>query len=136
MSGPTGLDILLVEDDEVDVLAFRRAAEGLGWRIRTLKSAEDALEALRTRAGRSPLVVLDLNLPGLDGHAFLDRLRADAAGRLVPVIVLTTSRDPRDVGAAWGAHVAGYFAKPLDRADYRAMVVAIDQYWSRSEPPP
>jgi CheY-like chemotaxis protein len=136
MSSPTGLDILLVEDDEVDVLAFRRAAEGLGWRIRLAPGAEEALIALRTRSGKAPLVVLDLNLPGLDGHDFLARLRAEPGGRNVPVIVLTTSRDPRDVAAAWAAHVAGYFAKPLDRSDYRNMVLAIDQYWSRSEAPP
>jgi CheY-like chemotaxis protein len=136
MSPPAGLDILLVEDDEVDVLAFRRASEGLGWRIRVAAGAEEALAALRSRRGRPPLVVLDLNLPGIDGHGFLARLRAESGGAAVPVVVLTTSRDPRDVAAAWGAHVAGYFAKPLDRVEYRAMVVAIGHYWSRSESPP
>jgi len=136
MSGTNSLDILLVEDDDIDVLAFRRAATGLHWRIHTVASTEEALAVLHNRSGRAPLVVLDLNLPGLSGHDFLSRLRAEPSGRDVVVIVLTTSRDPRDIAEAWSKHIAGYFAKPLDPADYRDMVVALDRYWSRSETPP
>ena len=136
MNGANVLDILLVEDDEIDVLAFRRAAADLHWRIRTAASAEEALTLLRSRTGRAPLIVLDLNLPGLNGHDFLSRLRAEPTGRDLAVIVLTTSRDPRDIASAWAKHISGYFAKPLDPTDYREMVIAIDQYWSRSETPP
>lgn len=129
-------EILLIEDDDIDVLAFRRAAEGFGWRIAVARSADDALAQLALGTGRKPLIVLDLNLPGLDGHGFLARLRADPTLAALPVVVLTTSTDRRDIARAYGAQVAGYFAKPLDRGAFRAVVTAIHDYWSRAEPPP
>ena len=129
-------EILLIEDDDIDVLAFRRAAEGFGWRIAVARSADEAIAQLSVGSGRRPLIVLDLNLPGLDGHGFLARLRADASLASIPVVVLTTSTDRRDITRAYGAQIVGYFAKPLDRGAFRAVVTAIHDYWSLAEPPP
>lgn len=124
---------LLIEDDQVDDLAFRRAAAqaGLTAPIITVASAEAALAQM----GRSPrprIIILDLNLPGRDGLDVLPELRTGGA----PVVVLTTSRDERDRDRAHTGGAAGYFAKPLDRRAYQAVIDCLVRYWTLAEEPP
>ncbi len=123
---------LLIEDDQVDDIAFRRAAAqaGLTAPIITATTAEAAL----VQMGRSPrprIVILDLNLPGRAGLDILSELRAAGA----PVVVLTTSRDERDRDRAHAGGAAGYFAKPLDRHAYQAVIDCLVRYWCLAEEP-
>lgn len=113
--------ILLVDDDEVDRMAVKRAfrVHGIGNPIVEVENGQEALEALRT--GRVPcpyLVLLDLRMPVMDGHAFLDALRKEPVHGRAVVLVLTTSDHPSDVMEAYGQHVAGYVRKTSAAQDF------------------
>ncbi len=134
------LDLLLVEDDEVDVLAMRRALAACAppHRLHVASDGQAALAVLRLRpvaAAARWLVLLDLNLPRMGGLELLAALRADAALASVPVVVLTTSGDGGDIRAAFRHQVAGFFRKPLDPAQAAATMSTITAYWTLSELP-
>ena len=133
------LNILLVEDDQVDVMNVRRAFEKN--RITNpLYVAGDGLEALEMlRAGKVPrerrLVLLDLNMPRMNGIEFLRELRADPALHLTPVVVLTTSDDERDKIKAYDLNVAGYLLKPVTFTNFVEAMAALNKYWTLVELP-
>lgn len=129
--------LLVVDDDDVDVLAVRRAVRALPQRpeLAVARDGHEALERLRSGALRQPCVLLlDLNMPGLDGIATLDALRADPDLCSTVVFVLTTSRSPDDVAAAYARQVAGYFVKD-ERVPLREILAWICRYAEISELP-
>lgn len=140
MSGklsPPALELILIEDDEVDAMAVRRAIQALEPQpeLRIYPRADRALQdpALSPGGhGPPPLVLLDLNLPGLSGLAFLRQLRTKGFRADTPVVVLTTSADHRDRAAALQLHAAGYFVKPVDAGELRDLIAMLAAYWRRS----
>jgi len=124
---------LLIEDDGVDEQAFRRAVAqaGLTAPVVCATSTETALARLR-ETPRPLLIVLDLNLPGRGGLDALSELRVHQ----IPIVVLTTSCDERDIASAYAAGACGYFAKALDRTTYQDTVATMVRYWSISEDAP
>jgi CheY-like chemotaxis protein len=133
------LNILLVEDDEVDVMNVRRAFQK-NHIANPLFVAGDGLEALEAlRGGRVPrerrLVLLDLNMPRMNGIEFLRALRADPELCATPVVVLTTSNDERDRLQSYAHNVAGYLVKPVASPAFVELMTALNAYWSRVELP-
>lgn len=133
------LNILLVEDDQVDVMNVRRAFQKANI-ANPLFVAENGLEALAMlREGKIPqtnrLVLLDLNMPKMNGLEFLRALRADAT--LVPtcVVVLTTSNEDRDRIEAYNLNVAGYLLKPVTFTNFVDVMVTLNKYWTLVEMP-
>lgn len=127
------LTFLLVEDDEVDVATIRRALALSGVAHRLLVASEGGAALTMLRASHSRTVVmLDLNLPGLGGLGLLRALRSDRDLSGVPVVVMTTSDDVRDVATAYALHAAGFFRKPLEPAHCLDAVRAIAAYWTES----
>ena len=111
------VSFLLVEDDELDVEAFRRLIRKQRFDAH-LEIATDGAEAIRalqesarSAANNQPIVCLDMNMPGMNGHEFLKELRADAELRSTIVFVLTSSDHERDIRMAYDQNVAGYFLK-------------------------
>ena len=133
------LNILLVEDDQVDVMNVKRAFEKN--RITNpLYIASDGMEALQMlRSGKVPeerrIVLLDLNMPKMNGIEFLRELRADRALHLTPVVVLTTSTDERDKINAYDLNVAGYLVKPVTFVNFVEVMAALNKYWALVELP-
>jgi CheY-like chemotaxis protein len=134
--------VLLVEDDEVDRLAVRRAfaKHGVANEIVEAMNGREALEALRGGAGRAPLerpyvILLDLNMPVMNGVEFLDALRADPALSDAVVFVLSTSRSAGDVTEAHRRNVAGYIAKSNAGDGFREAVRLLESYWRLVELP-
>lgn len=130
--------ILLVEDDEVDVMGIQRAFEKL--RIAnpiTVKyNGLEALEFLRNGLIRTPyLILLDLNMPRMNGIEFLTELRQDPALHNAIVFVLTTSKDQEDRLAAYNLNVAGYIVKSNIGRDFMKLVHMLDHYWRLIEFP-
>ena len=130
-------NILLVEDDEIDVMNARRAFQK-GNITSPLFHAEDGLQALEMlRDGSVPrerrLVLLDINMPRMNGIEFLRELRADAALKATPVVMLTTSDEEHDRVAAYGLNVAGYLLKPVRFVAFVELMITLNHYWTLME---
>jgi len=133
------LNILLVEDDEVDVMNVRRAFTKNNI-TNPLFHASDGAEALeRLRGGEIPterrLVLLDLNMPRMNGIEFLRELRADPELAATTVVVLTTSNDERDRIEAYNLNVAGYLLKPVTFGNFCDVMATLNKYWTLVELP-
>ncbi len=129
------VQILLVEDSSDDVLLTRKALlrARIANELHVASDGEQAMRFLRDEhAGPRPdLVLLDLNLPGMDGREVLEEIKRDPALRQIPVVVLTTSAEERDVVRAYDAHVNAYVTKPLSFDDFIEAVRSIENFWLR-----
>ncbi len=133
------LNIVLVEDDAVDVMNVQRAFKKNNI-ANPLFIATDGVEALALlRSGKIPsrnrLVLLDLNMPKMNGIEFLRALRADEALASTSVVVLTTSNDDRDKLAAYKLNIAGYLIKPVTFSKFVDIMAALNKYWTLVELP-
>jgi CheY-like chemotaxis protein len=133
------LNILLVEDDDVDVMNVQRAFKRNNI-LNPLWVAGNGLEALAMLRGNEMpkdhrLILLDLNMPKMNGIEFLREIRSDPHLRPLPVVVLTTSRDERDRVEAYDLNVAGYLVKPVAFADFADLMAALNKYWTLVEYP-
>ncbi|MER7931561.1 response regulator [Streptomyces sp. NPDC048409] len=124
-------DVLLVEDDEADALLIQDALQARG--ARRLTQVQDGvagLEYLRDRANPRPdLIVLDLNMPRMNGRELLAVIKEDEDLRTIPVVVLTTSSAPEDVTGAYRKHANAYVTKPVNLDDFERAVQSIDMFY-------
>ena len=137
------INILLVEDDEVDVMNVRRAFKK-GHITNPLYVAGNGIEALAMlRDNGHPalvprerrLILLDLNMPKMNGIEFLTELRADPQLKQIPVVILTTSSEDRDRVSAYDLNVAGYLLKPVTFSTFVETMTTLNQYWALCEMP-
>lgn len=130
--------ILLVEDDAIDRMTVERALREIRVTntLEMVGNGEEALEFLRDPAREQPgIILLDLNMPKMNGIEFLKFVKADESLRRIPVVVLTTSKDEQDRVDSFSLGVAGYMVKPVDYMQFVEVVKAIDLYWTLSEMP-
>lgn len=129
--------LLLVEDDDIDILAVRRTLRALefGGDLYVARSVEEGLRWVCTVDRRADLVLLDLNLPERSGHEFLTDLRVLRSEALPPVVVLTSSAEPKDLERCFAASASGYFVKSLDSDALANTLRTILQYWTLSKRP-
>lgn len=134
------VSILLVEDNDLDAEKLQRILDRLGDK-RPITRARDGIEALELlrdpeRQPRPPFVIiLDLNMPRMNGQEFLAELRADSSLKGLPVVVLTTSDRRADIEQAYSNQVSGYLTKPIDLEDTAAMLQSICEFWGRCQFP-
>lgn len=131
--------ILLVEDDPGDQELTRRALlDGeVSHQLHVVEDGEEALDYLFRRgryaeAADCPvpdLILLDLNLPKLNGKQVLDQIQNDPKLRRIPVVILTTSQQERDIQQCYDSGASSYIVKPVAIDDFMRMVHCIDQYW-------
>ncbi len=130
--------VLLVEDDSIDAMTVQRAFRELKVTnpLRRATNGEEALAYLGDEANDKPCVILlDLNMPKMNGTEFLRIAKADPVLRRIPVIVLTTSSEERDVVESFRQSAAGYIIKPVDYRNFVEAIRTIDVYWTLSELP-
>ncbi|MEO1272537.1 MAG: response regulator [Myxococcota bacterium] len=127
--------ILIIDDDDIDARSIRRAFKKAGFSAPFLRAhdGEEALALLRGEDGHSApptrvMVLLDINMPRMDGLEFLGEVRADIRLRQLPIFVLTTSDDDRDINGAYNAHVAGYLVKQRIGAAFEHLPELIAPY--------
>jgi len=128
--------VLLIEDNPDDVLLTKRAfaKANLVNEVIVAEDGADALERLLPADGTPgvvPVVILlDLNLPIIDGHEVLRRLRADPRTRLLPIVVLTTSAEERDLVEAYEHGANSYVRKPVDFIEFLEAAKTLGLYWA------
>jgi CheY-like chemotaxis protein len=130
--------ILLVEDDQVDAMTVKRALKELKVTnpLVHVENGEAALMHLRDPAVEKPcIILLDLNMPIMNGIEFLQVVKHDEKLRATPVIVLTTSEEQQDKVNSFNLGVAGYMAKPVDYRQFVEVMRSINTYWTISEMP-
>ena len=141
-TNPPHPHILLIEDSDEDFMAFARCIErtGLKHTLHRCRDGDEALEFLFLRgryadpqaAPRPSLILLDLNLPGTDGREVLAQVKRDERVRAIPIIVLTSSTDPRDASECYQQGANGYQAKSIDYEQFRQGVQRTVDYWFRT----
>jgi CheY-like chemotaxis protein len=130
--------ILLVEDDSVDAMMVKRALKDLN--VTNLlvhtPNGKEAFEYLTGEGNERPcIILLDLNMPKMNGVELLKIIKADDVLKKIPVVVLTTSRDAEDKFETFELGAAGYIVKPADYKKFVEAVRTIDIYWTLSELP-
>ena len=131
--------LVVVEDDWLAVKILQRAlsTRKLDYALEAVTGGREALDFLRSETMTDSLletviVLLDLNMPGMDGHEFLDELRADSRLRKTIVFVVTSSDFPQDISKAYDRNVAGYFTK----ANLAGLLDTVQHYAANVEFPP
>jgi CheY-like chemotaxis protein len=127
-----------VEDDRVDAMTVKRALREIHVSnpVVNAKNGEEALAWLRTPDHAPPcIILLDLNMPRMNGLEFLQEMKHDPHLRKAPVIILTTSKDERDRMESFNIGVAGYMVKPVDYIQFVDIIRTINMYWTLSELP-
>jgi chemotaxis family two-component system response regulator Rcp1 len=133
---PKPIDILLVEDNPGDVRLTREALKE-GKVINKLNVVGDGIEALaylrhEGRFAKLPhpdLILLDLNLPKMDGREVLEKIKTDPKLRRIPVVILTTSKSEEDIIMSYDLHANCYITKPVDLDQFITVVMAVEDFW-------
>ena len=129
------LNILLVEDDTIEVMKFNRVLRTLASKHKIIEAnnGEEALRVLSSKENLPDIIVLDLNMPKLNGLEFLSILKNDETLKYIPSIILTTSSNHKDLLECYRIGIAGYILKPLKYDDYVERITNLLNYWSNNE---
>ena len=136
MNGSKQGTLLVVEDNDDDFLFTERAFKKSRFAnplVRT-RNGEEALDYLYQRgqfadAPRPAMMLLDLNMPGINGYTVLEKIKSDPSLRSIPVVVLTTSDDPRDIEKCYDIGANSYVHKPVDLPGFIEAIARLKDYW-------
>lgn len=131
-TGP--LRILVVDDDDADAFMIEEVLAGasLSVTVDRARDGREALDLLRADGARPDLILLDLNMPRMDGRQTLAEVKNDPALQAIPVIVLTTSGSPPDVLASYRQHANAYVTKPIDLVEFETVVSRISRFFGET----
>ena len=132
----SGIEILLVEDNEGDVQLTREALDRAKVRnnLHVTSDGVEAMDFLRRKNGfsaapRPDLVLLDLNLPNMDGREVLQEMKSDPSLKTIPVVVITSSEAEQDIVKTYALSANCYVTKPLDLSQFMRVVQSISEFW-------
>lgn len=133
---PNVPDILIIDDSESDALLMQEAVKDtiVANSIHTVTSAADAIQFLEQKgayaaAPRPDLILLDLNMPDMSGHTLLENIKQDPRFSFIPVIVLTTSSDEKDIAQCYRSHANCYVVKPVNFMKFKKVIAVINEFW-------
>ncbi len=129
------LTILLIEDDQIEIMKFNRILTKIDseHEIIEANNGEDALNILSNKEALPSLILLDLNMPKVNGIEFLKILKNGEALKYIPTVILTTSNNYKDMLECYKIGIAGYMVKPLKYEDYKNKLIKVLSYWSVNE---
>ena len=129
------LKILLIEDDTIELMKLNRAMLSLNMnhKVTEINNGEDALELLLNEEYYPDIILLDLNMPKINGIEFLSILKTNESLKFIPTIILTTSSNKKDLLECYNIGIAGYIQKPLKYQDYISKINILLSYWSANE---
>lgn len=129
------LEILLVEDNDADVEILRHTLqqEQVMLTLSRARDGDEAMRYLRNKENPRPdLILLDLNMPHMDGREVLGELRVDADLDPIPVVVMTSSEEETDIARSYNLGAAAYVVKPLALQDIEEVVQSISRFWMKT----
>lgn len=128
--------ILLVEDNEGDIVLTQEAFDESKFKtdLSVVKNGQEALDFLFKRGNyknskKPDLILLDINIPVFNGHEVLQQIKEDPILKKIPVIILTTSSNPKDVDSAYEHHCNSYVRKPLHMDEFLKAILKIEEFW-------
>ncbi|WP_075343650.1 response regulator [Tenacibaculum agarivorans] len=129
------LTILLIEDDQIEVMKFNRILSKINSQHKIIEAnnGEEALKILSDKDNLPNLILLDLNMPKINGIEFLKILKNDSVLKYLPTVILTTSTNQKDMLECYKIGIAGYMVKPLKYEDYQNKLIKVLSYWSANE---
>ncbi|EDP71246.1 response regulator receiver domain protein (CheY-like) [Flavobacteriales bacterium ALC-1] len=129
------LNVLLIEDDIIEVMKLNRATSSLqlNHKIVEANNGEEALKLLEEKDNLPDIILLDLNMPKINGIDFLKILKENERLKYIPTIILTTSNNRRDLLECYKIGIAGYVLKPLKYDEYVSKIEKLLAYWSVNE---
>jgi CheY-like chemotaxis protein len=130
--------IMLVEDDKIDIRSVQRSFKELRVTnpLIVTHNGEEALEYLENNTEKLPgLILLDLRMPRMDGIEFLKVIKKKDALKIIPVVILTTSKEDEDKIDSFNLGISGYMMKPVNYKDFVEVIRTIKLYWTLSETP-
>ncbi len=125
--------ILLIEDDQVDIMTVRRGFKELGVLnpLLVMHNGEEALNYLNnTVKGLPAVILLDINMPKMNGHEFLASLNKNTVFNNIPIIMLTSSKEQQDVDNSFEQGISGYILKPVDYQQFLSSIQVLSPYWT------
>lgn len=130
------IDVLLVEDDLIDAMTVKRTSKelGLNQNIIHLNNGQEALDYLMSN-DYPDFIILDINMPVMNGIEFLQEKNKHEDFKLIPTIVLTTSNADSDRLSCYKEGISGYMIKPGDYNEFKKLYNLIGDYWAKCEPP-
>ena len=129
------MNILFIEDDAIETMKFQRTMSKLETKhtLVEAKNGEEALEYLESGKSLPDIILLDLNMPRMNGIEFLEILKQHEKIKYLPTIVLTTSENRDDLLECYNIGIAGYVIKPLKYEDYETKLKTVIEYWDINE---
>ncbi len=129
------LSLLLIEDDEIETLKFQKIVSSISekHKVTIAQNGEEALKLVKNIGQLPNVILLDLNMPKLNGLEFLKILKNSGVLKYIPVVILTTSNYPNDILECYEMGIAGYLMKPLKYQDYKKLIENFITYWSVNE---
>lgn len=126
---------MFVDDDMVERMKFERTVNTLDFPVRIIEAinGEDALAKLKTSDELPHIIILDLNMPRINGIEFLKILKSDEKLKFLPTIILTTSNNQKDLLSCYEIGIAGYMLKPLKYEEYEDKIKSTLIYWNNIE---
>jgi CheY-like chemotaxis protein len=129
------LKVLLIEDNLIEIMKMKRTVSylKLNHTLNFANNGEEALDILEDKTNYPDLILLDLNMPKLDGKEFLLILKNNTHLKHIPIVILTTSGNQKDIHECYILGIAGYILKPLKYDDYVTKIKNVLSYWSMNE---
>jgi CheY-like chemotaxis protein len=129
------LSILLIDDDEIERIKFKKVSQKTKF-VSTFfeaKNGENAITLLKNKPSSFDLIITDLHMPVMNGFEFLEELKKSKKLKNIPVVVMSSSTDRKDLKKCYNLGVSGYFTKCLQSSEYISNVVSLLNYWQKSE---
>ena len=128
------LSILLIDDDEIERLKFKKVCNKFnsGNTISEAKNGEKALAILKSKLKKFDLIICDINMPRMNGLEFLKISKKDSNFKKIPIVIMSTSENKKDLKKCYDLGISGYFTKPLKYSEYIKKVTLLLNYWEKA----
>lgn len=129
------ISLLLIDDDEIERMKFKRVCQKHNYphTIIEARNGEMALDILKNQEILPNVILLDLNMPKMNGTEFLAELKHNTSLKYIPIVIMSSSDNDKDIKECYELGIAGYIIKPLHFKEYSKRIVSLLEYWQINE---